>query len=356
MGDDALELTTRGVRAARARRGAAACLLAGLAWAAGCGSPPAGTPAASSAPAVGASSRPIGCLGRLEPGEGVVSLGARGLGGQPSIVGRLLVAEGAVVSAGQVVAELNSRDQLEAVVRVAEAQVTVARTRLAQVLAGAKPSDVAAQRAEVDRLRADLQNAERELERNKRLGELVSASQLDGLTLRVETAAKAVVQAERRLASLSEVRPVDAEAARAEVVAAEREAARAKAEFESSILRSPIDGRVIRVHAWPGEEVGPEGVIEVGVVDPMYAVAEVAESDLSRVRVGQRATVTGDGLAQPLTGVVERVGQKVLQNALMPLDPATFSDSRVVDARVRLDDPARAANLVHLRVSVTIQP
>jgi HlyD family secretion protein len=356
MGDDVRESKTRCARAARPRRMGPACLLAGLAWTAACSSPPAATPAESAAAAGHAASRPIGCLGRLEPGEGVVRIGARGLGGQPSIVGRLLVGEGSVVSAGQVIAELNSKDQLEAVVQVAEAQVAVARTRLAQVLAGAKPSEVAAQRAEVDRLRADLQNAERELARNKQLGELVSASQLDSLRLRVDTTAKAVVQAERRLASLTEVRPVDAAAARAEVTAAEREATRAKAEFESSVLRSPIDGRVIRVHAWPGEEVGPQGVIEVAVVDPMYAVAEVAESDVPRVRVGQRATVTGDGLVQPLTGVVERIGQKVLQNALMPLDPATFSDGRVVDVRVRLDNPALAVNLVHLRVSVTIEP
>jgi HlyD family secretion protein len=251
---------------------------------------------------------------------------------------------------------LNSKDQLQATLDVADAHVDVARTHLAQVLAGAKPSDVAAQRAEVDRLQADADNAKRELVRHQQLGDLVSGSQLDAVRVRAETAATAVVQAERRLASLNEVRPVDADVARAELGAAEREARRARTEFEAALIRSPIDGHVLRIHAWPGEEVRADGVAEVAVTDPMYAVAEVTESDLPRVRVGQRAAVTGEGLTQPLTGRVERIGSKILQNQIMPLDPATFSDGRVAEVRVRLDTPAAAVNLVHLRVTVTIQP
>src|SRR5262249_7709683 len=86
----------------------------------------------------------IGGLGRIQPGNGIVSIGARSLSGQASIVKQLLVAEGDTVHAGQALAELDSRDQLTALEQHARARVEVARRRLAQVQSGAKPSELAA--------------------------------------------------------------------------------------------------------------------------------------------------------------------------------------------------------------------
>src|SRR5688572_18925483 len=56
----------------------------------------------------------IGALGRIEPRDGVVRLGARSLSGQPSIVGKVLVREGDAVYVGQVLAELDAAAQLQA--------------------------------------------------------------------------------------------------------------------------------------------------------------------------------------------------------------------------------------------------
>jgi HlyD family secretion protein len=131
--------------------------------------------------------------------------------------------------------------------------------------------------------------------------------------------------------------------------------ARARLDAEKSVVQAPIDGRVIEIHAWPGEQVGPEGLVELAPAEPIYAVAEVVESDILRVHVGQRATVTADALKAPLQGTVERISTKVLQNQIMPVDPANFSDSRVVEVWIRLDDGRAAADLIHLRVDVVIQ-
>jgi hypothetical protein len=73
------------------------------------------------------------------------------------------------------------------------------------------------------------------------------------------------------------------------------------------------------------------------------------------VRIGQRATVTGDGLARPLQGTVERVGLAVSDNRLRQLDPATFSDARIVETWIRMDDGKAVADRIHLRVDVVIQ-
>jgi HlyD family secretion protein len=298
----------------------------------------------------------IGSLGRIEPGDGIVRIASRSLSGQPSIVARLMVKEGDTVRRGQLIAELDSKSQLDATVRQASARIEVARRRLAQVQAGPKGSDVAAQKAEIERLQGDAANAEKEYQRYASLGANVTALELDRLRLRIDSSTRLLSSAEQRLASLNEVRDVDVALAQAELDEAISNAARARAEYDASSVYSPIDGRVVRVHAWPGETVGADGLMELAPTEPMYAVAEVAESDIVRVKVGQRATISGEGLAGPLQGSVERIGAKVLDNQLMAVDPASFSDSRVVEVWVKIDDSRAVVDLINLRVNVVIQP
>lgn len=299
----------------------------------------------------------IGCLGRIEPGEGVYTLGARSLGGQPSIIARLLVAEGDAVSAGQVTAELDSAEQLRAAVLLADARIEMAREQVKQVEAGAKPSDIAAQQLEVDRIEAELADARKDLRREEGLlqGSSTTQASVDRARLRVDTLTRLRGQAEERLRSLSTVRPVDLAVARAGLEVAARDAARLRAEYQAALIRSPIDGRVITIHARPGEQVGPAGVMDVADTGQMYVLAEVTEGDWPRVRAGQRATISALGLPAALSGTVERVGLQVARQSVLKLDPAEFSDSRVAEARIRLDDGQRVAHLINLRVNVLIQ-
>ena len=84
-------------------------------------------------------------------------------------------------------------------------------------------------------------------------------------------------------------------------------------------------------------------------------MAEIAEADAARVRVGQKATISGGALDAPLQGTVERISSKVLQNEIMPVSPTNFSDSRVVEVWIRVDDGAAVADRIHMRVDVVIQ-
>src|SRR5215471_15208983 len=81
----------------------------------------------AAAPAPPASTSRIAGLGRIEPGDGVVRLATRSLGGQTSIVAQVFVSEGGTVGKGQVVAELDSKRQLAAAASEAAAAVEVAR-------------------------------------------------------------------------------------------------------------------------------------------------------------------------------------------------------------------------------------
>ena len=322
--------------------------------AASCRQPP--QPAAAPERSVPPAERPIGALGHVEAGDGLVAVATRSLSGQPSIIGRLLVKDGDTVKTGQVLAELDSERQLAAAQRQAGARIDVARKRLAQVQAGAKASDLAVQQAEIERLQAELANAEQEYRRYASLGDNVTASTLGALRLRIDTATHALTGAKQRLASLTDVRPVDVDLARAELDEAIGNEARAAAEHAASVIHAPINGRVVKIYARAGEEVQARGVMELAPTETMYVVAEVTESDIARVKVGQRAKISGAGLSTPIQGTVERLAMTVLQNQLEPVDPASFSDARVVNVWIKLDDNRAVSNVIHLRVDVVIQP
>jgi HlyD family secretion protein len=181
-------------------------------------------------------------------------------------------------------------------------------------------------KAAVAELKAELQQAERECHRYERLfGDgFVSTSERDTWKAKVETL-RAQLQ-------------------------------RAEAELEMAVVRSPISGRVLDVHARQGEKVGPEGIAELGQTDAMYAVAEVYETDAPRVRVGQRASVSSPALPQTVQGTVDRVGLKIGKQDVLSVDPAAKTDSRVVEVRILLDDATQAAGLTNLEVDVAITP
>jgi len=195
----------------------------------------------------------------------------------------------------------------------------VTRGQPLAVLAG-----TSVQRAAVTQLDAELANAERELERNRELFRkgTLSESGLKAFELDRDVAAA-------RLAG-------------------------ARAELALSTVDSPIDGQVLEIHARASERVGPDGILELGDTSVMYAVAEVYETDIGRVRLGQPATVASPALAEPLTGRVERIGLKIGKQDVLSTDPVADADARVVEVRVRLDHPERAAALTNLRVDVVI--
>jgi HlyD family secretion protein len=181
-------------------------------------------------------------------------------------------------------------------------------------------------KAEVARLRAEVWKAERELERTQRLYK-------DGVTS----------DSARDAAEMS------AQVARASLEGAQ-------AELDLSIVRSPLSGQVLEIHARTGERVGLDGIAELGRTDQMYAVAEIYETDIDRVRVDQRATITSPALRQPLTGSVERIGRKVGKLDVLDTDPAAKTDARVVEVDIRLDDGQDVSGLTNLQVEVAVGP
>ena len=69
---------------------------------------------------------------------------------------------------------------------------------------------------------------------------------------------------------------------------------KAKAELDLSYIIAPIAGEILKIHTKAGETMGPDGIAEIGRTDQMIAVAEVPEDSISRVRLGQSATVNSE--------------------------------------------------------------
>jgi HlyD family secretion protein len=180
--------------------------------------------------------------------------------------------------------------------------------------------------ADVDRAQAELAQAERELARREglRRGGAAPDTQLEAARL-ARDVARAVL-------------------------------ARANAERELSRVRAPLDGQVLEIHAREGERVGADGIMEIGDTLAMFVVAEVYETEIAYIRVGQRASARSPALPQVLSGVVDRIGLKIGKKDVLTTDPVADADARVVEVEVRLDDPAPAATLTNLRVDVVFEP
>lgn len=297
-------------------------------------------------------------LGYLEPKSEVIRLAAPSTMEQTRVE-RLLVAEGDSVRASDVLAVLDNYQRRSAAVAEADARVAVEQAKLEQIKAGAKPGDLAAQKAMVSRAHSILNESLIDLKRSERLvsRNAAPAAELDDAKLKVESAREDLKHAEATLESLSEVRDVDVHQQERQIAAARASLAMAHAELEMTEVRAPIDGRILKICVRPGERIGEEGMLEIGDTSEMYAVAEVYEADLPRVRIGQPAAVklfTGAGEA--MQGEVAEIGMIVAKKDVLANDPVADTDARVVEVRVRLkpEDARTVERLSNARVEVTI--
>ncbi|TYQ27708.1 ABC exporter membrane fusion protein [Pseudanabaena sp. UWO310] len=338
-------------------------------------------------------SNTVTALGRLEPQGEVIKLSANST--NSNRLEKLLVQEGDRVQVGQVIAILDSRDRLQAAYEQAQEDVRVAQSKLAITQAGAKQGEINAQRAEivrlqaqrqgdveaqaatVDRLNSELQNAELEFNRYQQLARegAISNSTLDSKRLTLNTAqrnvqeAKAVLnriqttspaqiyQAEANLARVAEVRAVDVEANQVEIDRAIAAMKQAKANLDQAYVKATIAGEILEIHTRAGEVVSDNGIVSIGKTQQMYAIAQVYQSDIQKVKPNQRVKILSDSISGELLGKVERIDSQVKRQTIVNTDPSTNIDGRVVEVHVVLDRDSsqRAAKFTNLQVTMEIE-
>ncbi|MBF2065859.1 MAG: HlyD family efflux transporter periplasmic adaptor subunit [Calothrix sp. C42_A2020_038] len=170
------------------------------------------------------------------------------------------------------------------------------------------------------------------------------------------TGDKQIREAEATLNSIAEVRSVDVRAAQTEVDNAVANAKRTQTELEQSYIRAPFDGQILKVHTRPGEKISDNGIADLGQTSQMVAVAEVYQSDISKVKVGQTARVTGQAFAGEVKGTVSQIGLQVKRQNVFANQPGENLDRRIVEVKIRIqpEDNQRVARLTNLQVQTFI--
>ena len=255
--------------------------------------------------------------------------------------------------------------------------------------------DRIAQTATINKLTAELKNAESEYQRYQQLFSegAISNSVIDSKRLNVETAKqtlsesqailnrinttankqlaeakvalnrinntsnKQISESQGKLNSIAEIRPVDVQLAQTEIESAIANLNRAKTELEAAYIRAPINGQILKIHTRVGEKTDDKGIADFAQTSKMMAVAEVYQTDLSKIKLGQKAIITSQGFTGELQGTVQQIGLQVKRQNVFGDQPGENLDSRIVEVKIHLnpEDSKRVSGLTNLQVQTTIK-
>ena len=335
----------------------------------------------------------VTALGRLEPEGGVLTLGIP----LPDRLQEFFpnIREEAMVKKGQELAKMESysarqldlnligqqlaeaQAKLEGVTQKINAQIKLDEIKLRQ-LKELGPFDIQLQKHKVQGLKKQLAVAQDTMKRLKGLGSTVSQQEIEQQELRVFQAQTELKIGQDALEKMNQGKDLEVKAAEAQLaaskaalVSAQKEAPietlksqqrLAKLRLQDSILRAPIDGKILKILAKPGELVGgQQPILQLGNTSQMEVVAEVYETDIAKIRKGDKARITGralpkdkEGKETQLEGKVVMIGIMVGRNKVYDVDPRAEVDRRTVEVRIRLDDSAAAAKLINHQVNVEI--
>ena len=329
----------------------------------------------------------VAALGRLEPRGEVIRVG----GANTELLKRLDVKQGDTVRAGAILGYLDSyeerladrnfaasqlteaRQKLAAATQLGEAQIQEAQTRIQQVQAP-RGAETEALRANIRQLESELTLATQNLARQQSLRQAGAISQqsLDQQLSttrqseeRLKNAQALLVQKESEQAANLRNAQAQAQSQQANLSVAQVQTAvessqqnlnLAEARLERTIVRAPSSGRVLRIVTRAGEAIGTNGILDLGDTSQMFVVAEVYETDVGLVRLGQPAVISSrnGAFSESLTGKVSSIGWQIFKNNVLDDDPAANADSRVVEVKIQLDNGKAVEALTNLQVDVKI--
>ncbi|MGY6276119.1 HlyD family efflux transporter periplasmic adaptor subunit [Methylomonas sp. MgM2] len=246
----------------------------------------------------------VGALGRIEPRSRIINV-SHNAGAEGVNISQLLVREGDTIQQGSVLAVLADHDKKQADINVQKANVNALLAKL-------------------DSEQVNLKYTENEFKRYNALAPKSLAS--DSL---IESKYLAFQQARASIRQLQ-----------AEISLAKANQKIAEEDFKNAVILAPITGTVLKIHAWPGERIGDGGLLEMADLSQLDVVAEIYETDLPKVQIGQTAEIRLDGIESFYSGVVRELGFQVRKNDENDTDPLADRDNRIIEVRVTLDDQA----------------
>jgi HlyD family secretion protein len=325
-------------------------------------------------------------LGRIEPEDGVLSLGVP----TPDRIAEIKVEEGAHVKKNQELVVLDSKvlrdlerqlaviqrqqaeKRLEAVKVSGDAQVQVEQDRLDQIKE-VGPLEIEAQDSKIKFLQAQEKNARKDYERYTAAGDTVAEQDKEKQRLLLEQIQTELIAAQCQYKKMLKSQDLNRRAAKAQLNAAKAERDRNKSAISLELLDKQVEqadervketrlyapsaGKILRILVRAGELVRGQPILQMANTERMIVMAEVYETDIQRVRVGQKATITSHIFKRDdaLTGKVVWKGSSIGKAQVIDLDPRAAVDNRVVDVKIQLDQSNRVADLIGHQVRVEIE-
>lgn len=254
------------------------------------------------------------------------------------------VEEGDKVKAGEVLATLDTQTlQLQA--DQAKAQIQTQQQSVARLRNGARPQEVIQARSQLAAAQADAARAAQDLQRLQGVaaataGRGVSAVEMD----RARSAAKvAAANAELQRQGLALVeqgpRKEDIAAAEAQLQAADAQLALLQHQISQGQLKAPVAAVVRSRLVEVGDMVSPQrAAFALALTQPKWVRVFASETELGRIRSGQRAQVFSD--SHPDTPVAGKVGfiSSVAEFTPKSVQTEELRTSLVYEVRVVVDD------------------
>jgi HlyD family secretion protein len=209
------------------------------------------------------------------------------------------------VSKNQLIARIDP-ESFEYRVRQSQADLDAARAQVAT-----QQANIAAQRAALSQVEVTLADARRDLERKEQLSDkkFLSPAEVDK--------ARAMVNSlvEQQKSAVAQVDVARANAGNAAAMVKQREAAlsQARVDLERTAIRSPVSGIVIKRSVDKGQTVAaslqaPELFVIAEDLTDMRVDTAIDESEIGKIKVGQRATFTVDAFpGKTFEGEVRKV-------------------------------------------------
>ena len=260
------------------------------------------------------------------------------------------VEEGDSIRIGQVLSVLEN-DDYRAELASCAAEVQAKGATLRKVVNGARGQERSEALAGVRAAEAVMKNAQGDLQRRQELYEsgVISREELDRYT-REYNVAKEEHQEKSDSYSLvnAATREEDVAFARADLELAQAHWPRPRARYDKTFIKSPINGIVLRKHHRNGESVSNSAAtptaaaLTIGDTAVLRVRVDIDESDVNKVRVGQKAYVTADAFGkQKFGGHVVRIGELLGPKTIRTDEPTERVDRKFLEALVELDPGAQ---------------
>lgn len=240
--------------------------------------------------------------------------------------------EGDRVRAGEKLVEIE-RDVHQAEARTARAALAVARARLADLRAGARPEEIARAEAVVQKWQATLDEARKAYDRQTQLAEqdFTSRQSVDQASERVSVATAELAAAEQNLRILK-AGPTATEIAVQEA-AVEEAAARlalAEAHLAECVVSAPFDAVVTAVHVRAGDLAVPRTpLVEMYAPDSLVLRFSVPERFSAGLRQGMK-----------LEALLDAFPRQIFPGEVVRVYPALEADMRTRTAEANLQTEA----------------